>query len=31
MFEREDDGSFVPVLFRLANVLRAKDYRTATA
>ena len=26
MFEREDDGSFVPVLFRLSNVLRAKSY-----
>jgi len=31
MFEREDEGSFVPALFRLSNVLRAKDYRTAVA
>ena len=31
VFEREDEGSFVQPLFRLAAVLRAKDYRTATA
>ena len=31
MFEREDEGSFVPALFRLSNVLRAKDYRTTAA
>ncbi|MEZ5947253.1 MAG: histidine phosphatase family protein [Hyphomonas sp.] len=27
LFEREDDGSFVPALLRLSAVLRAKDYR----
>jgi len=31
LFEREEDGSFVPVLYRLAGVLRAKDYRKAEA
>lgn len=31
MFEREDEGRFVPALFRLSGVLRAKDYRTAAA
>ncbi|MEZ6011059.1 MAG: hypothetical protein R3C08_04210, partial [Hyphomonas sp.] len=31
LFEREDEGSFVPALFRLSGVLRAKDFRTAAA
>ena len=31
IFEREDEGSFVPALFRLSAVLRAKDFRTAKA
>jgi len=29
LFESDEDGAFLPVHFRLADVLRAKDYREA--
>ncbi|MCA8899842.1 MAG: histidine phosphatase family protein [Hyphomonas sp.] len=31
MFEREEDGPFRPAAFRLSGLLRAKDYREASA
>ena len=31
LFEADENGAFVPVHFRLAGVLRAKDYREADA
>tara|TARA_B100001540_G_scaffold301223_1_gene307449 strand:- start:45 stop:575 length:531 start_codon:yes stop_codon:yes gene_type:complete len=31
LFENEEDGAFVPVHFRLATILRAKDFREADA
>lgn len=31
LFEAEEDGPFVPAAFRLAHVLRAKDFRQASA